>query len=172
MPDYYSSTIVQPKIPLSDMTATEFLLLCGIFECEIEDGNVYFFAEFGPSDMPELDMGEVKEALKSDADHPTQTSRWLEEQLDRVGDNFDCLTVDISIKSYEFIFQEIVARSLTLSYVWLLTSHHCSKMRPDGFGGAASLITADQFRYKSTDEVLDDFFAELFPAGDPKVRVK
>jgi hypothetical protein len=55
-----------------------------------------------------------------------------------------------------------------LTYVWVVTSYQCSKLRPDGFGGAASVITADQFRFKSTDDLIDEFLTELLPHSDPR----
>jgi hypothetical protein len=88
--------------------------------------------------------------------------------MDQFDEDLDYITVDMSTKSYEFIFQDIIGRSDSLTYVSVITSYQGSKLRPDGFGGAASLITADQFRFKSTDDLIDDFLTELFPHGDPR----
>lgn len=172
MADYYSTTIVQPNIPLKDMTAAEYLLLSGIFQHEVSEGKAYFFAEIGPSDMPEFDVSDVKAALASDAGRDNQAARWFQERLDHIGDELNDIIVDMSTKSYEFVIQEIIQRSVSLSYVWVITSYRCSKMRPDGFGGAACLITAEQFRFKSTDDLVDDFLTELFPDGEPVGRAK
>ncbi len=38
--------------------------------------------------------------------------------------------------------QDIVKRSPTLAYVTAVSSFTCSRMRPDGFGGAAVVITS------------------------------
>jgi hypothetical protein len=171
MADYYSTTIIQPDIPLSDMTATEYLLLCGLFQHEVTDGKAYFFTDIGPSDMPEFGISELKEALAADAGRDTQAARWLQDRLDHLGEDMAHVTVDMSTKSYEFIFQDIIRRSESLTYVWVVTSYQCSKLRPDGFGGAASVITADQFRFKSTDDLIDDFLTELFPHGDTREPV-
>jgi hypothetical protein len=59
MADYYSTTIVQPDIPLRDMTASEYLLLCGMFQHEVSGGGAYFFTDIGPCDMPEFDVSEL-----------------------------------------------------------------------------------------------------------------
>ncbi len=56
--------------------------------------------------------------------------------------------------------QDIVRRSTTLRYVTAVSSFSCSKMRPDGFGGMAVLITADRIVGKSTSDILEDFLAE------------
>jgi len=168
MADYYSTTIVQPDIPLRDMTASEYLLLCGMFQHEVSDGEVYFFTDIGPSDMPEFDVSEIKAALATDTGRDNQAARWLQNRLEYLGKDLDYITIDMSTKSYEFIFQDIIGRSAALTYVSVITSYQCSKLRPDGFGGAASIITADQFRFKSTDDLIDDFLTELFPHGDPR----
>jgi hypothetical protein len=63
--------------------------------------------------------------------------------------------------SWECIFQDIVRRSATLKYVTAVSSFTCTKMRADGFGGMAVLITADAIRGKSTNDILEDFLAEI-----------
>ena len=62
--------------------------------------------------------------------------------------------------SYEFIFQEIVKRSSTLNHIAIVTSFTCTKMRPDGFGGMAVLVTADAIKGKSTQDIIGDFLDE------------
>jgi hypothetical protein len=56
--------------------------------------------------------------------------------------------------------QDIVRRSKTLSYISVVTSFTCSKMRPDGFGGMAVLITPDAIVGKSTGDFLQDMIEE------------
>ena len=63
--------------------------------------------------------------------------------------------------SWEFILQDIVRRSSTLSYVTVTTAFTCSKMRPDGFGGMALFITAAAIKGCSTSEFLSDCLAGL-----------
>src|SRR5262249_49607285 len=70
------------------------------------------------------------------------------------------MDVDLSGTSWEFFFQDIVKRSTTLAYVSVVAAFTCSKMRPDGFGGMAILITRDAIVGKSTNDLLADFLAE------------
>ncbi len=56
--------------------------------------------------------------------------------------------------SWEPIFQDIVRRSSTLTQITAMTAFTCSKMRPDGFGGMAILITVDVILGKTTDDIL------------------
>ena len=39
----------------------------------------------------------------------------------------------------------------------------CSKMRPDGFGGMVTLITADEIIGESTNGLLEKWLTDAFP---------
>ena len=52
-----------------------------------------------------------------------------------------------------------MSRSPTLRYVTAITSFDCSKMRPDGFGGMAVLISADRIFSKCTHDLIAEFLA-------------
>ena len=47
-----------------------------------------------------------------------------------------------------------------------MTSFTCDKMRPDGFGGMATLITAQSIRGQSTYELMAEFIAEAVDEGE------
>ena len=51
-------------------------------------------------------------------------------------------------------------RSKSLRYVTAVSSFTASKMRPDGFGGMAVLITPTAIVGKSTSDIIEDFLAE------------
>jgi len=73
------------------------------------------------------------------------------------------LDLDLSTTSWEFITQDIVRRSPTLTYVSAVSSFTCSRMRPDGFGGAAIVISADEIMGRSTSDLLEEFIARVAP---------
>jgi hypothetical protein len=50
-----------------------------------------------------------------------------------------------------------------LQYITAVSAFICSKMRPDGFGGMAMLITADTVMGKSTNDIVEDFLNEALP---------
>jgi hypothetical protein len=82
------------------------------------------------------------------------------------------IELDLSGSScWESIFQDIVRRSVTLRYVTAVSAFTCSRMRPDGFGGMAVLITPSAVIGKSTSDIIEDFLAEAFTDGaaDPFV---
>ena len=65
-------------------------------------------------------------------------------------------------------------RSKTLDYISVLTAFTCSRMRPDGFGGMATLITAEAVVGKSTNDILEELLAEAGLDGDetsPSVEI-
>lgn len=76
------------------------------------------------------------------------------------------MDIDLSITSWEFIFQNIVRRSSTLKYVSAVSSFTCSRMRPDGFGGAVAVISAHGIVGKSTNDLLGEFIEQIWPESD------
>lgn len=153
MADYYSPTVVDPVIPLADMTPLEQLLLSQIFEAEPDGDALYFFEEQSINDMLWLDVGEVREALAQSQGIASEAAALIAEALTRLDTHAEDLELDLSMRSFAFIFQDVIRRSATLSYVTVTSSFTCSKMRPDGFGGAVTVITADQVLSSSTEQM-------------------
>ncbi len=160
MTDYYSPTIIQETIPDADMTPLERLLLSNIFEAEEDRDGWYFFSEQGPATMIAIDRTELEASLARSKSIDSRANAYVTERLTAAPAGETLIDLDMSATSWEFIVQDIVRRSKTLRYVTAITSFTCSKMRPDGFGGMAVLITADNVKGKSTHEVIEDFLAE------------
>ena len=53
-----------------------------------------------------------------------------------------------------------------LDHLTVTMAFTCSKMRPDGFGGLAMLITADAVRSESTHTLFDRFYTEARANGE------
>ncbi len=164
MADYFSPTVIQPTIPVADITPLERLLLSHVFNAESDGEGLYFYADEGPADMIWLDRAPVEAAL---AQSPTAVDSTAASvvtgQLARVpADNVE-IELDFSDRSWESIFQDIVRRSASLRYVTAVSAFTCSRMRPDGFGGMAVLITATAVLGKSTSDIIEDFMAEAVP---------
>lgn len=155
MADYYSPTVVVPDIPLADMTPLEQLLLSQIFDPEHCGDALYFYHEQSINDMIWLDLGELREAVAASIDIPSATLDYVVGELAQVGSesSADEITLDLSMKSYEFIFQDIIRRSAALDHVTVTSAFTCSKMRADGFGGMVTVITADQVLGSSTGDM-------------------
>lgn len=70
------------------------------------------------------------------------------------------IDLDLTGTSGEFFLQDVVKRSRTLAYISVVAAFNCSRMRPDGFGGIAVLITADDIGGKSTNDLIEEFLSE------------
>ncbi|MBA3448360.1 MAG: hypothetical protein H0T56_12280 [Pseudaminobacter sp.] len=171
MADYYSPTVIQPAVPIADMSPLELLLLTRVFSFELEGDALYLFTKFGPSDIVTLSLAQLVEAHEASQSGAGSTaSVYIANKLPKEADDQakqpDDINIDMTGTSWEFILQDIVKRSTTLEQIVVTTAFTCSKMRPDGFGGAICLITADQIMYKSTNDMLQDFRADL---DQPKI---
>jgi hypothetical protein len=71
----------------------------------------------------------------------------------------EVIEIDLSGMSWEFILHYIVRRLPTLHHVTAVSAFSCSRMRPDGFGGMAVVITADSVRGRSKNDILEDFLS-------------
>jgi hypothetical protein len=160
MADYFSPTVIQQPIPIADMTPLERLMLSLIFDAEPDGEAVYFHTSLGPSDAIGLSIDELRAAFDASAGIDSTATAYIAERVAVASTDDTEIEIDFSGTSWEFIFQDIVRRSSTLRYVTAVTSFTCSKMRPDGFGGMAVLITADAVLGKSTNDILEDFLAE------------
>jgi hypothetical protein len=154
MADYYSPTVVDPAIPFGDMTALEQLLLTQIFDSEIIDDALYFFEEQSTSDMLWLDAGEARGALAQSQSSASKANDLVAAALAELELGAEDVELDLSMESWEFLFQDIIRRSATITHVTVTTAFTCSKMRPDGFGGMVTVITGDQVLSSSTGEML------------------
>ena len=163
MADYLTPTVVQPAIPVADMTPLERLLLSHIFNAERDGEGLYFHADEGPASIIWLDRAPLEAALaqsQSGADNAAMAI--VARQIDQVpADNVE-IDLDFSDMSWEDIFQDIVRRSATLRYVTAVSAFTCTgtRMPPDAFGGMAIVITGSDVMSKSTNDFIQDFLAE------------
>jgi hypothetical protein len=164
MADYFTPTVIQPAIPAGDITPLEHLLLSHIFNAEHDGNRLYFYADEGPADTMWLDRARLEAALAQSRSAAGDTAPTVvAEQLRRLpADNVE-IELDFSDRSWEAIFRDIIRRSPTLRYITVVSAFTCSKMCPDGFGGMAVLITADNVMRKSTSDIVEDFLTEAMP---------
>lgn len=153
MADYYSQTVVQPNIPIDAITPLEIALLTGMYEHESDGDAFYFFSSEGPSDMVWLDIVELREMLADEIITPGSIAAIVREKLDDAGPEETELEIDLSDLGDATIFQGIVSRCDELDHVTITSGWTCSKMRPDGFGGGVTVVTADRILSSSTNEM-------------------
>ncbi|WP_024882398.1 hypothetical protein [Methylosinus sp. LW3] len=162
MADYHTPTVIQQNIPDKDISAFERLLLDDIFSVERHGDELYFFSEDGPSTFLTVERVTLEAALLASRDRPSSIAEEISAQLAKCPIEEPVVKLDLSAVSWEFILQDIVRRSDALSYLTVISSFTCTKMRRDGFGGMAVLITKDAVVGKSTHDILDDL---VFEAG-------
>lgn len=160
MADYFSQTVVRPDIPLTAMTALEHAALAQIFDEECLGETAYFSAGHGPSDFVILEIAEVRALLERDDGIASMLADVVRKQLADLDPVETELEIDLSMTGFEGIFQDVVRRS-ALDYIEIEAAWTCSKMRSDGFGGAATLITGDDIEWVSTAEWLEKAIARL-----------
>lgn len=159
MADYYTPTVIQPAIFETDMTPLERLVLGHVFDAETDSEGTYFFTEIGPSDCFGLPVDRLRAALARSQGSETILYDHFVRELAALSEEDAELDVDLGDIGWESIFQDIVRRSSTLDHVTAVAAFTCSRMRPDGFGGMATLITADAIKSKSTSDILEEFLA-------------
>src|SRR3546814_1067993 len=97
---------------------------------------------FRSNDLLFLDLAEVRALLGEDEGVGSGLADLVREEMAKCDPDDVEFELDMSAIGFEGIFQDIVQRS-ELDYVEVEAAWTCSKMRPDGFGGDATLITAD-----------------------------
>lgn len=166
MADYYSQCDVSPMLPLSDLTAAERLILCNVFESETDADELYLFAEVGRNSMLDLERSDIVAALATTA-QGSVAADLLAGAIAGLAEDDTAAEIDLD-DHWVGILQEIVRRSPTLTFVAIETAFTCSKMRPDGFGGSALVITADAVDAMSTSQFIDEALGRRVGAGtDP-----
>lgn len=160
MADYYTPTVIQQTIPDTDMTALERILLSAIFTAERDGDAWYFFAEDSPSNMIWVVRTELEAALAQSTSVECSAVDFIRKILEEAPPDDTEIEIDLSATSYEFFLQDIVKRSARLSYITIVSAFTCSRMRADGFGGMAVLITAGSIKGKSTHDIIADFLGE------------
>ena len=162
MTDYYSQTVVRTDLPRSAMTGLEFEVLCQIFSHEAVGEDIYFFAEHGLNDIAYVTAGAAKAFAEADQGIASALADQVAEAIGILQGGDEQVEIDVTEIGYETIFQDIVRRS-ALDFIEVEVAWTCTKMRPDGFGGAATLITADAIEGMSTSSWLDEAIARLEP---------
>lgn len=166
MADYYTPTVVEPMIPLTAMLPIERLFLAQVFDEELTSEAAYYYSEDGARDLISLPSADVRAAV--DAATP-ETSRLAQKLIDEQPDAIlgeDDIELDMAGDLWPDVLQDIVRRSPDLQELTVTMAFTCSKMRPDGFGGLAMLITAETIRSESTHTLFDRFYKEAAANGE------
>lgn len=166
MADYYTPTVVEPSIPLAAMLPIERLFLAQVFSEELDGETAYYFSDDGACDLISLSAEEVRAALDAATPETSRLAqRLIDEQPDAILADED-IDLDMCCDLWPDVLQDIVRRSPDLDHLTVTMAFTCSKMRPDGFGGLAMMITAQTIRSESTHTLFDRFYTEANAAGE------
>jgi hypothetical protein len=166
MADYCSPTVVEPMIPMAGILPIEAMFLSQIFTEDAQNGTAYYCSEHGASDLVFLNPSKVREALAATDPGSSRLAALL------LADHKDAIEGDEDIELgtagdlWPDVLQDIVRRSSDIDHVTITMAFTCSKMRPDGFGGLAMLITADKIRSESTHTMFERFYSEAAANGE------
>lgn len=165
MADYYTPTVVDPVIPVSAILPVEAMFLRQVFDEDIEKGIAYYYSDEGASDLIFLDP-KVREALEA-TDHASSrlVAKLLEAHADAIKGDEE-IELDMAGDLWPDVLQDIVRRAPDIQELTVTMAFTCSKMRPDGFGGLAMLITASTIRSESTHTLFDRFYKEAAANGE------
>jgi hypothetical protein len=165
MANSYFPEVVQPTIPLSEMTELEFLVLSEVYGVEIYDADIletprsreaYFFAEDGSSEIIWINREEAADALVTSREFSSCLNKLIDNAINtNEGDD-----IAVDIPNYVDILHDIVKRSTTLTHISIQQAFYCDKMRPDSVGGGLVLITKKEVRSMTTKELLDQWLNE------------
>lgn len=150
MADYHSPTVVRPSIPAAAITLLELALLTGMFEHEADDDTIYFYSSEGPSDLVWLDIADLRPLLDSEPMPSGPIVEMIRNRLAETAPDETELELDLSDLAEAVLFQGIVRRCAQLDHITIVSAWTCTKMRPDGFGGGITVVTADHILSSST----------------------
>lgn len=166
MADYFTPTVIDPMIPLAAMLPLERMFLSRVFEEEVEDDAAYYFSEVGASDTVFLPAADVRVALDlMTPDQSRLAQKIIDEQADAILGEGD-IELELCDDLWPDVLQDIVRRAPDIDHLTATMAFSCSRMRPDGFGGLAMLITAGEIRSASTHTLFDRFFDEARANGE------
>jgi hypothetical protein len=153
MANYYNQTVVHQIIPNDCMAPIERWLLTHIFDHEPDGDGLYFFAEEYPNSSADVEE-QLFETIETSRGTCSELCAAVEQAIRR--DESE-VTIDLVEIGYPAIFQSIVKRHPNrLPYISIEESLTCSSMRPEGFGGGATLITPDTVEWINTCDWLDE----------------
>ena len=116
MVDYFTPTVIEPPLPLADITPLERLVLGAIFETEKTE-MACLHCPGKVNDCPSLPIAALRDAWVQADGTPSRLHDLVTEQLAKTATDAEAFELDLSVEGYEFILQDIVRRSETLTHV-------------------------------------------------------
>ncbi|QDG94455.1 hypothetical protein NIBR502774_18035 (plasmid) [Rhizobium sp. NIBRBAC000502774] len=163
MDDLETTIVINPAIPLTDMTKLERLVLSKVFDAGEIDNALLLHTNRGATLTFSLAAGDLSAAYETSRRAPKSDLNCIVAECwrDQI-DGRDHIEIDLRPRSWEFILHDIVARSVTLMELRVLEWSRHPSQRSDSFGASIMLITATECVGRSSD----DFFEEMRAATE------
>lgn len=151
MTDYYTQSVVDPQLPISEVSEPALELLKEIFDHEVDEKNnlIYFFARSNFNSEINEEFSENLKVLGID-------NYEVEEFLP----HYSHIRVDT--KLLILIFEKIIKNAPSLEQIDLIMSYNCSRVMTDGFGGCKiSVRDGTYFAIDTSDMIPHNQFISI-----------
>ncbi|ESQ79257.1 hypothetical protein [Asticcacaulis sp. YBE204] len=168
MADYHSTAVIQPDVPIADLSPLEALLLSHMVDVALNGDGLYLCIETGVNSLVQVAINELRTAHQNSTGYDSQLQSVVDQWLTEIPTNaeetddteFDFDT-HLTENAYILILQDVLRRSTTRSFFTVNGAYTCTKMRPDGFGGWAAFVTPTEIHRMSTDSWIESMFETL-----------
>lgn len=165
-----------PALPGANVTPLERLILSSVLHCSDTEEGLVLFTDTGPMNPIRVERRALIDAFHaSRRNRETALGAFLANHVladlppdDTAPDSM--VEVDLSAFPWQFIAQDIIARSATPCELVVIQWICHPSQRPDTFGASVSLITANGIHHATSEDLLAHFRRQdRAPASTPPV---
>lgn len=98
MVDYFTPTVIEPPLPLADLTPLERLVLGAIFETDKTEDGLSCFAQEGVDDYPMLPIAALRDAWAQADGTPSRLHDLVTGQLAETAADAEVFELDLSVE--------------------------------------------------------------------------
>ena len=154
-----------PPIPHADVTPLEKLMLTHVLECSETYIGFVLFSDVGPINPITVKRQALLNAFRASASvADSALNAFIGSRILALlptspdGEDLDIdVEVDLSEFPWQFIVQDIVARSPSLSEMTVIQWMNHPSQRPETYGTSVSLITGKGIHHATSEELLNRF---------------
>lgn len=160
MDERETTIVINPAIPLQDITPLERLFLSTVFDAGEIDGALLLHSDRPVSSTIHIPAADLSSAYQASRDVPnSDLNRIVARRWRHQIDESHRIEIDLAETSWEFVLQDIVARSTILQEVRVLEWYRHPSQAPDSFGANVMLITATECVGRSSDDLFEELRA-------------
>ncbi len=156
---------IHPPIPLADVTSLEKLVLSHVLECSETEAGLVMFTDVGPINPISVKRQALLDAFRASTSQANSAlNAFIGNRILALlptspdGEDLDIyVEVDLSEFPWQFIVQDIVARSPSLTEMTVIQWMNHPSQRPETYGASVSLITGKGIHHATSEELLNRF---------------